>query len=161
MTFTPALVNAGTATSETVGLTLAFNGCTGGTPRPRSGTCTATGTVTGAGANDCANWLVQANPPVVNFSSSLTGTVTWSPASIVPSTVSFAKMRIGTGGPGRLLVKLPGTASTVTGSYAPTANLMLRTMQTWTHVLSACTTGLAGLTIVPGNSATAISQGTW
>jgi hypothetical protein len=164
MTFNPALMNAGAATSETVGLTLAFSGCSGGVPRPRSGSYTATGTVTMTGANACANWLVPppGTSPLVNFTTPLLGTVTWSPATISPSTVSFSKLRFGTGGPGRIVAKLPGPGSVVSGSYAPTASLLLRIMQKWASVASSCAnSNVPFLTIVPSTSATAISQGTW
>lgn len=161
MTFTPALANTGTAGSETVVLTLAFSGCSGGLPRPRSGSYTATGTVTMTNANACANWLVPppGTSPLVNFAPALSGTVTWSPATISPSTVSFSRMRFGTGGPGRIVAKLPG--GVVTGSYTPTASLVLRIQQKWAAVASACAnSNVPSLTIVPSTSA-GVSQGTW
>jgi hypothetical protein len=162
MTFTPPLTNTGTATSETVALNMAFSGCSGGVPRPRSGSYTATGTVTMPSANACANWLVPppGTSPLINLSPALSGTVTWSPATINTSTVSFSRMRFGTGGPGRIVAKLPG--GVVTGSYAPTASLLLRIMQHWAAVASACAnSSVPSLTIIQSTSATAISYGTW
>ncbi len=162
MTFTPPLANTGTAGSETVALNMAFSGCSGGVPRPRSGSYTATGTVTMPSANACANWLVPppGTSPLVNFAPALSGNVTWSPATISSSTVSFSRLRFGTGGPGRIVAKLPG--GVVTGSYTPTASLLLRIQQKWAAVVSACAnSNVPSLTIIQSTSATAISHGTW
>jgi hypothetical protein len=68
-------------------------------------------------------------------------------------------MRIWTGPAGHLLVRLPAAASLVGGSYGITANLSLRTLQTYTT--SCPTGGLSALNIVPANPTAAISQGTW
>jgi hypothetical protein len=59
-------------------------------------------------------------------------------------------------------IVLPGSASHVTGSYAPTANVVLRTAPDFSTVSSSCAgAGLGFLKIVPANPPGAISQGTW
>jgi hypothetical protein len=164
MTFSPALVNGGTATLENVTLKTKFAGCSGGTPTPTTGVYTAKGVVEGTGANNCANWFTVplGTPPLVLFNDiALHGPVTWTPASISPSTVSFARMRIYTGGGGHLFVRLSPNGSVVTGSYASvnTANLDLRTAQNHASVTAGCGTGVPFLTIVPANPTA--STGTW
>jgi hypothetical protein len=164
MTFLPALKNGGTATSEEVALKMQFTGCSGGSPVP--GVYVAKGIVTGAGANDCAHFFAAplTTPPIINFNPNarLDGNVTWSPTGINPSNVRFSKMRIWTGGAGHFMIRLPTAASLVTGSYAVTANLTLRTAQNYSAVTTSCAgPSLGSLKIVPANPASAISQGTW
>ncbi len=163
MSFLPALITGGTATSEEIEVKMQFAGCSGGTPVPTAGSYIAKGIVTGAGANDCTHFFAPplTPPPLVTFNPSahLDGVVTWSPTGIAPSNVSFATMRIYTNGGGFLRVRLP--AGAVTGSYAPTASLVLRVVPKLPAVNSSCSTGLGSLKIVPAYPAGAISHGTW
>jgi len=163
MSFLPALVSGGTAHSEEVAVKMQFTGCSGGTPVPTAGVYIAKGIIHGPAANACTSFFAPplTTPPTVHFTPSahLDGAVTWSPGTISPSNVSFSKMRIWTGAAGHLLVRLPAAASHVTGSYIHTANLSLRTVQTFTT--SCPTGGLSALNIVAANPAAAISQGTW
>jgi hypothetical protein len=167
MNFLTTLKNGGTATSEEITLQMQFTGCSGGSPVPTAGVYNAKGIVTGAGANDCAHYFSPpaTTPPIVNFNPNahLDGVVNWSPAGTInPSNVGFSKMRIWTNGGGFLRIRLPAAASTVTGSYAPTANLLLRVAQKWPAVSTSCAgPGLTSLKIVPANPSSAISQGTW
>ena len=161
----PALMNAGTATSETAGLTLAFSGCSGGVPRPHSGSYTATGTVTMAGANACANWLVPppGTSPLVNFTpSSADGHCDLVPRHYQPLHRELLQVALRDRRARPHRRQTAGAGSVVSGSYAPTANLLLRIRQTWASVASSCAnSNVPSLTIVPSNPATAISQGTW
>jgi len=163
MSFLPALVSGGTAHSEEVAVKMKFTGCSGGTPVPAAGVYVAKGIIHGPAANACTSFFAPplTPPPIVNFTPSahLDGPVTWSPGTISPSNVSFSRMRIWTGPAGHFLVRLPAAASLVGGSYGITANLSLRTLQTYTT--SCPTGGLSALNIVPANPAAAISQGTW
>jgi hypothetical protein len=168
MTFHPALKTGGIAHQEEVGLTVAFNGCTGGTPTPTSGRYAGKGIVSGAGANNCANWFAAplATPPLVTFNTAhLDGDVAWTPGTINSSNVSFTSLRIWTGAADRLLIKLPSpaAASLVTGSYAPTADLAIRALQLQPAVLASCgsSAGLSSLTIVPANPSNLHSHGSW
>ena len=166
MTFSPALTTGGTATSEEIEVKMQFAGCSGGIPAPTAGAYIAKGVITGAGANDCTHFFAPplTTPPTVIFNPNahLDGVVTWSPtASINPSNVGFSKMRIYTNGGGFLRVRLPAAVSTVTGSYASTADLVLRVVPNYAPVTASCSTGLGSLKIVPANPASAISHGTW
>ena len=165
MTFLPALQNGGIATSEEIEVKMQFAGCSGGTPAPAAGTYIAKGVVTGTGANDCTHFFAPplTPPPTVIFNPSahLDGVVTWSPTGIVPSNVSFSLMRIYTNGGGFLRVRLPASASTVTGSYASTADQVLRVVPKYPSVIASCSPGLGSLKIVPAYPAGAISHGTW
>jgi hypothetical protein len=169
MTFSPALKTGGTASTVEVGMTVTFSGCTGGSVVPSSGVYAAKGIVTGAGANNCANWFASASatPPyeVVNFSPSakLDGAVSWSPTSINSSNVSFPSMRIRTGAAGWFTIRLanPATLGTVTGSYASTSSLALRTAQSYPTVVNTeCPSGVSSLTITQ-TSNTVSSAGYW
>jgi len=170
-TFNPALRAAGTATTEGVVVKLSFAGCSGGTPVPASGQYAAKGIVSGAGANNCANWFA---PPVgtspgiatrIFNQAPLDGAVAWSPTTISPSNVRFSNMRIKTGAGAfkRLTFILPNTgAGVVAGSYAPTSQLVLRVTpaQTYAALSAACTTGVPAVKIVPTSPAGS-SHGTW
>ena len=170
-TFSPALKTGGTSTTEEVEVDLNFTGCSGGTPVPVSGHYVAKGIVSGAGANNCANWFapaVGATPGIAvgNFNlAPLDGDVAWSPTSINQSNVRFSNMRIrtGTGATNYLTFKLPNAGTgVVAGSYAPTSQLVLRVTpaQTYAALSAACTTGVPAVKIVPTSPAGS-SHGTW
>jgi hypothetical protein len=170
-TFSPALKTGGTSTTEEVEVDLNFTGCSGGTPVPVSGHYVAKGIVSGAGANNCANWFAPAvgtTPGVAvrNFNlAPLDGDVAWSPTTINQSNVRFSSMRIRTrpGTTNYLTFKLPNTgAGVVAGSYAPTSQLVLRVTpaQTYAALSAACTTGVPAVKIVPTSPAGS-SHGTW
>ena len=171
-TFSPALKAAGTSTSEEVVVELSFDGCSGGAPVPASGHYVAKGIVSGAGANNCANWFAPAvgiTPGIAvrTFNSApLDGDVSWTPTTISQSNVRFGNMRIrtGTGATNYLTFKLPIPPGTgvVTGSYAPTSQLVLRVTpaQTYAALSTACTTGVPAVKIVPSSPAGS-STGTW
>lgn len=171
MNFFPALKTGGTSTTEEVSLNLSFNTCTGGTPTPVAGKYVAKGIVSGAGANNCANWFapsVGTSPGIairIFNQAPLDGDVVWSPSSISPSNVRFNNIRIRTGAGTfhRLALVLPNTGSgVVTGSYAAVSNLILlvSTAQNYPAVTTTCTTGLSSLTIVPSYGSSN-STGTW
>jgi hypothetical protein len=170
-TFSPALKTGGTSTTEEVEVDLNFTGCSGGTPVPVSGHYVAKGIVSGAGANNCANWFapaVGATPGIAvrTFNlAPLDGDVAWSPTTINQSNVRFSSMRIRTrpGTTNYLTFKLPNTgAGVVAGSYAPTSQLVLRVTpaQTYAALSAACTTGVPAVKIVPTSPAGS-SHGTW
>ena len=162
MTFSPKLIAGGTATTEGVGLKMQFTGCSGGAPVPAAGVYVAKGVVHGPAANACTSWFIPplGTPPIVNFNAAhLDGVVNWSPSSISPSNVSFARLRIYTGAGGHLFIRLPAAASLVSGSYVATANLALRVSQT--YATSCPSGGLSALNIVPANPAGSFSAGTW
>ena len=171
-TFSPPLKAGGTATSEEVAVELSFTGCSGGSPVPVSGHYGAKGIVSGAGANNCANWFAPAvgsTPGIASrtFNAApLDGDVAWSPATINQSNVRFSNMRIrtGTGATNYLTFKLPIPAGSgvVTGSYAPASQLTLRVTpaQTYAALSSMCTTGVPAVKIVPSSPA-GTSTGTW
>jgi hypothetical protein len=170
-TFSPALKNGGTSTKEEVGVELSFSGCSLGTPVPVSGHYGAKGIVSGAGANDCANWFAPAvgitpGTAVRTFNAApLDGDVAWSPTTINQSNVRFSNMRIRTrpGLTNYLTFKLPNAGTgLVTGSYAPTSQLVLRVSpaQTYAALSTACTTGVAAVNIVQTSPAGS-STGTW
>jgi hypothetical protein len=168
VTFTPALMTSGSASSDEVAVTATFNGCTGGSPVPASGSYQAKGVVRQAHANDCANWFAPPGPAskVITFATGarLTGDVQWTPSTINPSDVQFNSLKMTTGGAGRLTIRLPQTSTgLVTGSYPSTANLTLRIGQMFPTVAAACGSGLSSLMIIPmatppNNS---LSTGTW
>lgn len=170
-TFSPALKTGGTSTKEEVEVQLAFSGCSGGLPVPVSGLYGAKGIVSGAGANNCANWFAPAvgiTPGIAvrTFNSApLDGDVSWSPSSISQSNVRFSSMRIrtGTGATNYLTFKLPNAGTgVVTGSYAPTSQLVLRVSpaQTYAALSTACTTGVPAVKVVQTSPAGS-STGTW
>ena len=169
-TFSPALTTGGTATSELVQVQLNFSGCSGGTPVPASGRYIAKGVVTGAGANDCSNWFAPAvgtSPGIATRTFSapgLRGPVTWSPSTINGSNVQFGNMRIktGTGAAHPVTFILPNTgAGLVTGSYAPTSQLVLRVLPAYPALSTSCTSpGVSAVHIVQTNPAGS-STGTW
>jgi hypothetical protein len=170
-TFSPALKTGGTSTKEEVEVELSFTGCSGGTPVPVSGHYGAKGIVSGAGANNCANWFAPAvgtTPGIAvrNFNlAPLDGDVAWSPTNINQSNVRFSSMRIRTrpGATNYLTFKLPNAgAGVVAGSYAPTSQLVLRVAaaQNYAALSAACTTGVPVVKIVPASPAGS-STGTW
>ncbi len=171
-TFSPALKAGGTSTKEEVEVELSFTGCSGGAPVPVSGHYGAKGIVSGAGANDCANWFAPAvgitpGTAVRTFNlARLDGDVAWSPTSINQSNVRFNNMRIRTrpGLTNYLTFKLPNTgAGLVTGSYAPTSQLVLRVAaaQNYAALSTLCSgAGVSTVKIVPSSPA-GISSGTW
>jgi hypothetical protein len=172
-TFSPPLKAGGISTSEEVAVELSFTGCSGGSPVPVSGHYGAKGIVSGAGANNCANWFAPAvgsTPGIASrtFNAApLDGDVAWSPTTINQSNVRFSNMRIrtGTGATNYLTFKLPIPPGTgvVTGSYAPASQLVLRVTpaQTFAALSSSCTgTGVPAVKIVPSSPA-GTSTGTW
>jgi spore coat protein U-like protein len=173
-TFSPALKTGGTSTTEEVAVELSFTGCSGGSPVPVSGHYGAKGIVSGAGAINCANWFAPAvgtTPGIASrtFNAApLDGDVAWSPTTINQSNVRFGNMRIrtGTGATNYLTFKLPIPPGTgvVTGSYAPTSQLVLRVTpaQTYAALSSACASaaGVPAVKIVPSSPAGS-STGTW
>jgi hypothetical protein len=170
-TFSPALKTGGTSTKEEVEVELSFTGCSGGTPVPVSGHYVAKGIVSGAGANDCANWFAPAvgiTPGVAvrTFNlAPLDGDVAWSPTTINQSNVRFSNMQIRTrpGATNYLTFKLPNAGTgVVAGSYAPTSQLVLRVAaaQNYAALSAACTPGVPAVKIVPTSPA-GTSTGTW
>ena len=124
-TFSPALKTGGTSTKEEVEVELSFTGCSGGTPVPVSGHYGAKGIVSGAGANNCANWFAPAvgtTPGIAvrNFNlAPLDGDVAWSPTNINQSNVRFSSMRIRTrpGATNYLTFKLPNAGARRGGRF--------------------------------------------
>jgi hypothetical protein len=166
LSFSPPLVNGGTATTVGVTMKATFKGCTGGSPTPKAGSYVAKGVVSEPGADNCANWFAAplVTPPQIPFNQApLDGAVTWAPSTINPSNASFTTMRIWTGSSHRLIIHLPApTASVVTGSYAPTAHLVLRTGVPVTTATGACAAGgVTGLPIVPASPSSVLSTGSW
>ena len=170
--FSPALTTGGTATSELVQVQLSFSGCSGGSPVPVSGRYIAKGVVTGAGANNCSNWFAPAvgtSPGIAarTFTApGLRGPVTWSPSTINGSSVQFSNMRIKTGAAGAhyltFILPIPPGNGVVTGSYAPTSQLVLRVAaaQTYAALSASCGPGVSAVRIVQTSPAGS-STGTW
>ncbi len=174
ITFSPALRAGGAATREAVGVDISFGGCSGGSPVPVSGSYGAKGVVTGAGANNCANWFAAAvgtAPGIAarTFNNApLDGDVAWSPGTINESNVRFGNVRIKTGAGSShyltFMLPVPPGSGVVTGSYSPTSQLVLRVAPAQTYAaLSASCASAAGVpsVTIAAMSPAGSSTGTW
>ncbi len=165
--FSPPLVNAGVATSEEVTLKATVATCAGGVPVPTSGALVWKGVISMAGANNCANYFATPAPPggtdtlTAAPGSLFGGAITWTPANIHSSSISFHFFTLTT-------TTLPATVTftaptvNVTGSYPTVAGTFtFNTVKTLAVILGAAAGncgglgGLAKLKIAaPGSSGT-------
>jgi hypothetical protein len=142
MKFSPGLTNGGTAGSETVSFNAVDKPCTGGTPTPVEMKIKGTGTITAAGANDCANFFFSTPPgtKTLSFAPAFAGPIAWLPTSITPSTFSFPTASMISSTP-TTPVTFKATGVTVATSY-PTAagKIQFKTVLTLGTILSMCAT---------------------
>ena len=144
--FSPALVTAGVAATETVTLTSTLTICAGGVPVPTSGVLLGKGVINMAGANNCASYFAAGGgTDLFNFGlGGFTGSIKWAPAAITPSTFSLATISATTTLPAAP-VTLKALAITVATSY-PTAvgKFKLQTVKSLATILSAAGTDNCG-----------------
>lgn len=160
--FTPALVTGGTAAQVEVSVTAVVAACTGGSPPPTSGKLIGKGVITGAGANNCANYFATPAPPggtdPMTFSTPLQGDIVWTPTGIAPSTISVAAMSVTTT-TNAAAVTFKAPVVTVTGSYPTTSGkFRFNTVKALSTILGTTTgncgntSGLSKLVIAGGGS---------
>ena len=146
LTFSPPLMNAGTATSETVSLFATGKPCTGGTPSPHSFTLKAHASVTGTAVNLCSDFFLLTPPGSVTFSASFSGVIVWG-APITTSTLTFGTLK-STETTLTAPMKFKAAPLTVSPSYPTTTGVFtFKTAVSTGAMLTQCgsTSGLSGV----------------
>jgi hypothetical protein len=93
MTFSPPLLTAGVATSETVTLVATGKPCTGGTPTPHSFTLKAHATISGTAVNQCSDFFsLSGTGPPVTLSATFSGAIAWG-SGITTSGLIFGTLK--------------------------------------------------------------------
>jgi hypothetical protein len=146
LTFSPAIMNGGTSTTETVSLVATGKPCTGGTPTPHSFTLKAVATITGTAVNVCSAFFSLTPPGSVTFSAPFAGAINWG-APITTSTLNFATLK-STETTVAAPIKFKAAPLKVTTSYpTTTGHFAFKTAIPASSILSQCasTTGLSGV----------------
>jgi hypothetical protein len=144
LTFHPALVNGGVATSELVTLSAVAKTCTGGAPTPAKGIVTGKGVIAGAGANNCLTAFAGGG----TFPFTTAGfveVIKWHPTSISVSRPNYPSLtESNTADPP--YVNLLFNAGTVAGSYSPFATTQSITTMKTLATITGTTPGNCGNT---------------
>jgi hypothetical protein len=142
LTFHPALINGGVATSEAISIKAVAKTCTGGIPTPTKGIIQGKGVISGAGANNCLTSF--AGGGTFPFSGpGFVENVKWHPTTISVSRPLYPSVtESNTANPP--YVNLLFNAGSVTGSYSPDATTQSITTMKTLATITGTTSGNCG-----------------
>ncbi len=139
MTFSPPLVNTGTASSETVSLLVDGKPCTGGSPVPTEYTLKATSTITGIDVNVCTTFFGLVAPATVTYTTGFSGTISYPNAAA--STLSSSHLK-STETVAAAPIKFKMNPITITGSYPTlTGSLKFKSILSQGTISNSCGSG--------------------